>query len=503
MTLLIILIVFLLLAVIVFQYGKVAELAASIRGTEDLDIRGNDRTAFWLVVFMILLLVIGCGSAFYYKDIMLGYGPWISASKHGVGLDNLFNITLIFTAIVFVLTQILLFWYSYKYRYNADRKAKFFAHSTLLEVIWTLVPAVVMTFLVTKGLMTWNDVMADVNAQDEFMEIEATGYQFAWDIRYPGPDGKLGTKHFQSIKPGINGLGMVWTDEKTHDDVILSGSDILYLPVDQPVRVRITAKDVLHNFYLPHFRLKMDAVPGLPTYFVFTPTITTEDFRQRLKGYSDWQVPADPDDPKGAQRWETFDYELACAELCGNGHYSMRRILRIVSQEEYDNWRNGLKSTYLTNIRHTEYDPFTSDTLLAAEIKARKGQLVSEFTTAMETEDSTARIVNLRHVFFETGSSTLRSYSKYELENLAGLLKSNGGFDVELSGHTDSQGDDNSNMVLSQARAKVVRDYLVGIGVTSDRLSDAGYGETQPIADNETEEGRRHNRRTELRIISN
>ena len=147
------------------------------------------------------------------------------------------------------------------------------------------------------------------------MEIEATGKQFAWDLRYPGPDGVLGAKNFRKIS-GTNPLGQDWEDIENLDDQHVSE---IVLPVNKQVRVRITAQDVLHNFYLPHFRVKMDAVPGIPTYFVFTPTTTTEEYRERLGSldkdgnplYPEWHEPYDETEPDGPKRYEAFNYELA------------------------------------------------------------------------------------------------------------------------------------------------------------------------------------------------
>jgi len=175
-----------LLAVILVQIGKVSELAAAIRGEEEVAEQSNNRTGFYFLVFLIAFLVY-CGySAYLYKDKMLGYGPHASASAHGVDLDSIFNVTLVFTSIVFVLTHIALFWFSYKYREDKERKATFFPHSTQLEIVWTVIPSIVLIFLVVRGLNVWNKTMADVDPEEDHIEIEATGYQFAWDIRYPG-----------------------------------------------------------------------------------------------------------------------------------------------------------------------------------------------------------------------------------------------------------------------------------------------------------------------------
>ena len=365
MTALISIICLILIALVVVQIGKVTELASRIRGEKEAQEEANVWNARFSIIFMFLFL-IGCiASAIYYKNSLLGYGPHISASEHGVALDSLFNVTLFFTGLVFLITQVVLFWFAYKYQGKSGRKALFFSHDNKLEIIWTAVPAVVMTFLVVGGLDAWNEVMADVGPDEDYIEIEATGMQFLWSMRYPGPDGVLGTKNYKLITAN-NQLGVDFTDDKSLDDVVSSAAgEVIKLPIGKKVRVRITARDVLHNFDLPHFRVKMDAVPGIPTYFVFTPSITTQDYRERLGAldkngnplYPEWHEPMDPSDPESKPRWQEFHFELACAELCGRGHYSMRRIVEIVSQEEYDAWAKEQTSFYETTIKGTEEDP--------------------------------------------------------------------------------------------------------------------------------------------------
>ena len=255
-------------------------------------------------------------------------------------------------------------------------KATFIPHDNKLEIIWTAIPAVVMCFLVIRGLVAWNEVMADVGEDEEHIEIEATGQQFLWHLRYPGPDGKLGARDFRLIAPGQNPLGQNWEDDKNLDDF---HPNEIVLPVGTKVRVRITAMDVLHNFYLPHFRVKMDAVPGMPTYFVLTPTKTTEEYRQELRNYPEYQQPSDPSDPNSEPLWKTFNYELACAELCGKGHFSMKKIVRIVSEDEYNTWAAEQQSYYMANVRGKDYDP-RKDEVLGMEVKQRK----QEFDLAVE-----------------------------------------------------------------------------------------------------------------------
>ncbi len=490
-----------ILAVVVVQIGKISDLAAKIRGEEEVAQQANDRTAVWLVGFMVLFLIGTIWSAVYYKDVMLGYGPHGSASAHGGEIDGMFNATLLVTFIVFFITHVLLFWYSYKYRSREGNKAQFIAHNNTVELVWTIIPAIVLTFLVVKGLDAWNNIMPDLTEEDEYLEIEATGYQFAWDIRYPGADGKLGTKDFRDINPASNPLGMDWSDDKSMDDIVLGGADNIVIPVDTTVRVRIMAKDVLHNFYLPHFRVKMDAIPGLPTYFIFKPIKTTDEYRQELRDYPEWNVPFDETDPESLPRWKEFDYELACAELCGSGHFSMRRILKVVTRDEYNNWIAEQQSTYMTTIRGTDADPRKGQ-LLDFEIKERAQELRADFQNALDSENADDKTILLKHVFYNTGSAALSDLSKHELDNLANILKSNSGVIVELAGHTDSQGEDASNLELSQNRAENVMNYLNNKGLDNSRLRYTGYGETLPLGNNDTAEGRELNRRTELRIIS-
>lgn len=513
MTYLIAFIIIGLLAVIAVQIGKVSELAASVRGEEEVEEQNNNRTGAWLVIFMVGFLVFCVASAYYYKDVMLGYGPWESSSAHGKDLDYLFNITLIFTGIVFVLTQILLFWYSYKYRMQQGRKAVFLVHDTKLELIWTAIPAIVMAYLVANGLVVWNKVMPDLGPGENYLEIEATGYQFAWDLRHPGNDGMLGAKDFRLINPGNNSLGIDWTDTKSHDDILYSGADKIVLPVDTMVRVRITSKDVLHNFYLPHFRVKMDAIPGLPTYFKFTPTKTTAQMRQELRAYPEWNVPYDETDPEGPKRWEEFNYELACAELCGKGHYSMRRVIEIVEKEEYETWLAGQAPTYPNTVRGQDFDPLKDNVLLDFEIESRNRELdviASNVWSKIKANDkstidsltSEEITMRLKNVYYETGSANLNEASYYEIDHIAGLLNKFPQVNLEVGGHTDNTGDYEANKNLSYKRAEAVYNRLVEKSVSTSRLSVSGYGQDIPVESNDTEDGRANNRRTELKVIS-
>jgi cytochrome c oxidase subunit 2 len=422
-------------------------------------------------------------------------------------LDSAFHITLMFTGVVFFLTHIALFTFSYKYRGKEGASAHFMPHDNKLELIWTAVPAIVMFYLVADGLVAWNKVTADIPADavigQDYIEIEANGMQFAWNLRYPGPDNVLGATNFRKIS-GLNPLGQEWTDVENLDD--FHPTEIV-LPVGKTVRVRITARDVLHNFYLPHFRVKMDAVPGMPTYFVFTPTTTTEEYRQKLGAldrdgqplYPEWHEPADAAEPDGPRRWETFNYELACAELCGKGHFSMHRLVKIVSEEEYEAWLEGQSSYYLSSVRNSDEDPFKGQ-LLDTEVRARKVEFDEALQSAMSSDID--KIIRLKYVNFETGSARLTALSRYELDNIVNAMKQYPNLTIEVAGHTDNTGTPEGNLDLSNRRAASVAAYLLDKGVDQTRFKSAGYGQTKPIDTNDTDAGRANNRRTEFEILT-
>jgi len=207
MTSLIIILSIILLFVVLVQIAKINEITTELQGVEESLVKSSLINSRWLLIFCVLFLAGFTWCCLHYANKMLGYGPHTSASLHGGKIDSMFNVTAFFTVIVFVLCHIALFWFTYKYRYQKGRKTLFIPHDNRLEMIWTAIPAFVMVILVVKGLVAWNDIMADVTTGEDYIEIEATASQFAWNLRYPGPDNKLGVKDFRLIKPGINDLG--------------------------------------------------------------------------------------------------------------------------------------------------------------------------------------------------------------------------------------------------------------------------------------------------------
>jgi cytochrome c oxidase subunit 2 len=233
-------------------------------------------------------------------------------------------ITLGVTGAVFFATQILLFWFSFKYQESDKRKSLYFTHSNNLELIWTSIPALVLTVLVVFGLKYWFKFTSDAPKGSQLVEI--TGHQFGWEIRYPGADGVLGRKNYKLTDAAKgNPLGVDWGDAASHDDIHVATT--MHVVVNKPVKLVINSQDVIHDVGLPQFRLKMDAVPGTPTTLWFTPIYTTAQMKEKT---------GNPD----------FVYEIACDQLCGRGHYTMRGIIVVETQEDFDAYMASQKSEY-------------------------------------------------------------------------------------------------------------------------------------------------------------
>lgn len=318
----------LLLAVLVL-IAKASELAADLKDGKVSYVSQSKWNGYFLLAFLVFMFV---GSAMCFKILMPVMIPQ-AASIHGVKTDFLFNITMLIIGIVFVLTQIALFYFAYRYNESKGHEAYFYPHNNTLEVVWTVIPAIVLTGLIAMGMYEWMKIFDAGSRDKNMMVIEATGKQFNWMLRYSGKDGKFGERIIdQAHVSPTNELGINWEDPKSHDDFM---SDKLYLVKNKPVLMKLGAQDVLHSFFLPHFRVKMDCVPGIPTEFYFTPTMTTEEMKTYLSTQPWWQT-INPE--TGQPRWQTFRYELACAELCGKSHYGMERDVIVVEQKEYDEW---------------------------------------------------------------------------------------------------------------------------------------------------------------------
>ena len=451
---LLILLVVVLGLVAAVQLSKVYQLSISLRGKREEDISEADNrlNGGLFLAFMVLFY-----ASFVWLLIKYGSYGTPPASEHGVAVDRLmdFNMAIIF--VVFFIVNTLLFWFSAKYYYRADRKARFFAHDNRLELVWTVIPSVVLAVIIAYGLQTWNEMTGE--ASEDALRVELYSKQFDWTARYPGSDGEFGLANYNLITP-MNALGIVTEggvvealaeieekiakvegeinyekghllaerasieeelhgghgdhghgghghgdhghDDHGHDDhgdhdhdhgdhgdhdhgdhdhalesrlseidhmlesdkvIILTEAayeakeDKLYrllrhrqriqeirnfdfdgeltawesgmddqvvkgefhLPVGKEVEFVFRSRDVIHSAYMPQFRAQMNTVPGVPTRFKMTPTITTDSMRTVLE---------DPD----------FDYVLLCNKVCGAAHFNMQMKVVIESQESYDAW---------------------------------------------------------------------------------------------------------------------------------------------------------------------
>ncbi|MFD1628732.1 cytochrome c oxidase subunit II [Pseudopedobacter beijingensis] len=308
---------FLLACMFIGIIGKVLqvyELTKKIQGKKE----GISWNKFNGVMF-VAALIIGLYGAYWSFSV---HGSQIlpqAASEHGKAVDTMFNTTVIITTIVFVLTHIALFIFAYKYKFKKSKKAFFYPHNNTLEKYWTIIPAIALTILVLMGFFIWRGIFNLTDDQiAKAIKVDVTAQQFKWNVRYAGADNENGKKNFKLIGSlnGLNALGLDLSDKRNYDDLTVNE---IVLPVGKPVRFSLTSIDVLHSFYMPHFRVQMNCVPGMPTFFQFTPDITTAEMREKLN------------DPN-------FDYNLLCAKICGGSHYNMKFVVRIVSEGEYQKW---------------------------------------------------------------------------------------------------------------------------------------------------------------------
>ena len=311
--------VIVLIFVVIFQIAKASEYVSILKGEKKSRQQSNRINGFLMIAF----LVLGLFGAYYCNETLKGKILGESASVQGEGIDTLIYVTLAMTGFVCLITQCLLFWFAFKYQEKEGRKAFYFPHNNKLEVIWTVIPAIALTILVAFGLKHWFAITSE--APKDAMIVEVTGKQFNWLIRYPGKDGQLGSKKFTLINDaGSNPVGQDWEDNLNKDDFM---STDIHLVVGKPVKFIIGSRDVIHDVGLSQFRMKMDAVPGIPTTLWITPKYTTEEMKKKT------------DNPD-------FTYELSCDQMCGRGHYSMRAVIVVESQKDFDTWAAKQKSQF-------------------------------------------------------------------------------------------------------------------------------------------------------------
>jgi cytochrome c oxidase subunit 2 len=356
----------------VAQLARVYEITSKLRNKreEEISHANNKFNAGMMLVFLVLFFG-------FFAYLVIEYGSEllpVSASAHGVEVDKLFNANWILITAIFAVTNGLLFWFASKYYFRPDRKATFFAHSNKLELIWTVVPSIVLFFFIFFGMKTWSDITAP--ASDDAIVIEVYSKQFDWTARYAGDDGQVGQATFNLIS-STNPLGLITKDavsakieelNKTIADLalrletVVMGDDLhhemvaklarlkrhrirvldidngnsnytdfnaakddkvvkgeFHIPVGKEIKFVFRSQDVIHSAFMPHFRLQMNTVPGMATTFKMTPTITTDSMRV-ITGKED------------------FNYLLFCNKVCGAAHFNMKMDIIVESEEDYNRW---------------------------------------------------------------------------------------------------------------------------------------------------------------------
>jgi cytochrome c oxidase subunit 2 len=266
------------------------------------------------MIVVIALVLVTVGTVLFHF-----FSPWWwteIASNWGI-IDTTIQITFVVTGIVFVSVLLFTAYCIYRFRYRKDRRSEYKPEDPKLEWWLTGLTSVGVVIMLAPGLFAWNQF---VTVPEDAAVFEVVAEQWNWKYRYPGKDGVLGTSDARNIDDD-NPFGLNPDDPNGQDDVLIDDSE-LHLPIDQPVKVLLRSIDVLHDFYIPEVRAKMDMVPGMVTYFWFTPT-----------------------------RTGTFD--VLCFELCGVGHYQMRGTLVIESASDFEAWL-GEQETFAQTMARAE-----------------------------------------------------------------------------------------------------------------------------------------------------
>jgi cytochrome c oxidase subunit 2 len=356
-----------LVFIIVYQIAKASEYATILRGEEQVK-RQTNRLMAWL---LLIFFVLGCWGIYECHQAMSDKMLPDSASVQGVAYDSMFRVTIIVTGIVFFATQALLFWFAFRYQASETRTSFYYPHNNRLELLWTTVPAIVMAILVAIGLKNWLTMTSAPPANAQIVEV--VGKQFNWIIRYPGADGVLGKRDFRSINDKNNVLGQLFEqDRRNLDDVLLENGE-LHIVKGRPVNLIIGSRDVIHDVGLPHFRYKMDAVPGITTNIWFTPRISTMAMKQQTGN-------------------PNFVYEISCDQMCGKSHYAMRGTVIVhETQQEFDTWAAGQKSYYALN-----FGPKDAPTETPNNNAPQTNSGAAPADTANKTQTTTKPVASIR-----------------------------------------------------------------------------------------------------------
>ena len=249
-------------------------------------------------VAIIIIMIIVASVAFHF------WSPWwwTPVASNWGGMDDTIILTFWVTGTVFIAVCLFMAYCTWRYRYQKDRKAEYKPEDKKLEFHLTWLTTLGVVVMLAPGLVVWHKY---VNVPKEALNVEVVAYQWGWKYRLPGEDGNLGKTDIKLVS-SENPFGLNLDDPNGKDDLLVDDGD-LHLQINKPVKFLLRSLDVLHNFYVPQFRGKMDMVPGLVTFYWLTPI-------------------------------RTGDFEVLCAEFCGTGHYAMRGRVFVDEEKSYKQW---------------------------------------------------------------------------------------------------------------------------------------------------------------------
>lgn len=305
---------------VLIRIANVAQMASELSGTseEEEQEKSNRWNSLGYLLFMPAFFAVVIYTTIKWGKLTLPQ----AASEHGADVDSFMNINWMVLYTVFFVTQFLLFTFAYRFRYKKGRRSFYFHDNNKLEALWTIVPTIVLSGLIVTGLVEWNKI-TDRAASAKGIKIQIYAKQFDFTARYAGNDNMLAASFFKNITD-VNPLGLDTLDKSIGDDRVASE---LVMPVGEEIELVINSRDVIHSVYLPHFRVQMNAVPGMTTRFHFKPTITTAKMKE-ITGN------------------DKFEYILLCNKICGVAHYNMKMPVRVVEKDEYQSFLAGTKMAY-------------------------------------------------------------------------------------------------------------------------------------------------------------
>jgi cytochrome c oxidase subunit II len=353
MTSLLVIIVLFLLAVAIWQLTKIFDLTqvgvksdnSQVANDKDNNIQGY--IMFGFLAFIYIFTIYG----------LFKWGPLVlhtPASAHGSEIDSLMDVTWIVIFFVQAVTQVLLYYFGFKYRGKKENKALYFSDSNKLEVIWSVIPAIVLAVLILYGLYAWTNIMF-IEEDKNTIEIELYAQQFNWHARYSGKDNVLGKANVRYIE-GVNSLGVDLSDPNGKDDIVVTE---LHIPKGMKIHFKMRSQDVLHSAYMPYFRAQMNCVPGMVTEFAYTPIYTTSEYRdlpymiEKVANINKIRSEKSKDlIAEGGVALDpyNFDFLLLCNKICGASHYNMQMKIIVDTPEDYKKWLRD-KPTVLQEVK--------------------------------------------------------------------------------------------------------------------------------------------------------